>query len=220
MATIAERAYLAIRERVLSGEYPAGSRLPEEELAEAVGVSRTPVREALRRLNAEGIVEFAPNRGAHVATWSAHDLNEIFGLRALLEGYGAGVAATKIDRAELEELEALADHMEGIVRQGIDGRYDEMAVANARFHRLVIEAARNRRLAALVGNVVQLPLQHRTLREYSEDRMSRSMRQHRELIDALAAGDGDWAQAVMQAHVLGAHHALDASDSPPEDLSA
>lgn len=220
MATIAERAYIAIRERVLSGEYPAGERLREEELAEAVGVSRTPVREALRRLDAEGLVEFIPNRGAHVASWSQHDLEEIFGLRALLEGYAARLAAAKIDAAELQELDVLAGQMEGIVRRGVEGRYEQMALLNSRFHRLVVEAARNKRLAALVGSVVQLPLQQRTLREYSERRLDRSMSQHRELIDALAAGDTRWAEAVMQAHVLGARHALDAAGAADEDLSA
>lgn len=220
MVTIAEKAYIAIRERVLSGEYPAGIRLREEELAEAVGVSRTPVREALRRLDAEGLVEFVPNRGAHVAAWSQHDFEEIFGLRALLEGYGARLAAAKIGGAELQELETLADQMESIVRRGIGGHYEQMALLNSRFHRLVVEAACNKRLAALVGSVVELPLQQRTLREYSERRLNRSMSQHRELIDALAAGDTKWAEAVMQAHVLGARHALDAADSAAEDLSA
>lgn len=220
MATIAEKAYSAIRERVLSGEYAAGDRLREGELAEAVGVSRTPVREALRRLDAEGLVEYVPNRGAHVAAWSQHDLEEIFGLRALLEGYGARLAASKIEAAELQELEALADQMESIVRRGIEGRYEQMALVNSRFHRLVVEAARNTRLAALVGSVVQLPLQQRTLREYSQRRLDRSMSQHRELIDALAAGDTKWAEAVMQAHVLGARHALDPAEDGAEDLSA
>jgi len=220
MATIAEKAYSAIRERVLSGEYPAGSRLREEELAEAVGVSRTPVREALRRLDAEGVVEFVPNRGAQVAVWSRQDLEEIFSLRALLEGYGARLAASKMEPAELEELAALADQMETIARRGIEGHYDQMALLNGRFHRLVVEAARNRRLATLVGSIVELPLQQRTLRRYSDEDLTRSMRQHRELIDALAAGDTKWAEAVMQAHVLAARHALEATSRAAEDLSA
>jgi DNA-binding transcriptional MocR family regulator len=80
--TAVERAYEAIRGGIFSGDHPAGSRLREEELAERIGVSRTPVREALRRLDAEGLVEFMPNRGAHVASWSEDDLREIFGLRA------------------------------------------------------------------------------------------------------------------------------------------
>lgn len=220
MATIAEKAYSAIRERVLSGEYPAGSRLREEELAEAVGVSRTPVREALRRLDAEGVVEFVPNRGAQVAVWSRQDLEEIFSLRALLEGYGARLAASKMEPAELDELAALADQMETIARRGIEGHYDQMALLNGRFHRLVLEAARNRRLATLVGSIVELPLQQRTLRRYSDEDLTRSMRQHRELIDALAAGDTKWAEAVMQAHVLAARHALEATGRAAEDLSA
>ncbi len=212
MPTVAEKAYIAIRERVLSGEYLAGDRLREEDLAEAVGVSRTPVREALRRLDAEGLVEFVPNRGAHVAAWSQHDLEEIFDLRTLLEGYGARLAASKITQAELEELAEFAGQMEAIVEHGIVGHYREVTLLNNRFHRLVVEAARNKRLTSLVGSLVQMPLQQRTLREYTDRSLHRSMSQHRDLIEALTIGDNVWAEAVMQAHVLGARHTLDPAD--------
>ncbi|MBA2528368.1 MAG: GntR family transcriptional regulator [Euzebyales bacterium] len=220
MVTIAERAYLEIRARVLAGDYPGGSRLREEELAKAVGVSRTPVREALRRLDAEGLVEFVPNRGAHVAAWSEDDLAEIFGLRTVLEGYGARLCARKVAASDLEELCALAEQMESLASRGVDGHYDEMAVLNHRFHRLVIEAAGNKRLAGLLDSLVQFPLQHRTLRQYSDERLARSMAQHRELVQALATGDGEWAEAAMRAHVLGAQHSLEPMQAPVEGLSA
>ena len=85
----AERAYSAVRDGILQGRYNAGSRLTEQELAAAVGVSRTPVREALRRLHAEGLVEFEPNHGAVVALFELEDAEEIFELRALLEPISA-----------------------------------------------------------------------------------------------------------------------------------
>ena len=84
MSSAAEKAYEAIRDGIVGGELPVGGRLREEELAGTIGVSRTPVREALRRLDAEGLVEFSPHRGAQVASWSDQDLDEIFGLRGVL----------------------------------------------------------------------------------------------------------------------------------------
>ena len=109
MSSAAEKAYEAIRDGIVGGVLPVGGRLREEELAGSIGVSRTPVREALRRLDAEGLVEFSPRRGAQVASWSDQDLDEIFGLRAVLESYGASLAATRIGGDALAELAELAD---------------------------------------------------------------------------------------------------------------
>ena len=127
MAQAAQRAYEHLRARLLAGEFPAGSRLPEEELAAAAEVSRTPVREALRRLHAEGLVEFVPNRGAHVASWTERDLDEIFGLRALLESHAAELAAPRISGADLGRLSALQDQMDAAGRRGGTGGLDRVA---------------------------------------------------------------------------------------------
>src|SRR5215203_6092246 len=101
MARAAEAAYGIIREGILSGELARGQRLREEELALRAGVSRTPVREALRRLDAEGLVDFTPNRGARVTAWSERELEDVYEARALLESYGARLAATRVTAEEL-----------------------------------------------------------------------------------------------------------------------
>src|SRR5512136_1769949 len=88
-----DRVYARLRSGILDGSYPQGARLGEVELAETLGVSRTPVREALRRLGSEGLVETLPNKGARVRTWSPQELDAISDLRALLEGHGAALAA-------------------------------------------------------------------------------------------------------------------------------
>ena len=98
MARLASEAYEKVRGRILSGELGDGVRLGEEELAEALSISRTPVREALRRLAAEGLVELLPNRGARVPRWDESDVNDIFDLRAVLESHAAGRAATPRSR--------------------------------------------------------------------------------------------------------------------------
>ena len=96
MARAAEKAYRTVRERILRGEYPSALRITEQEIADATGVSRTPVREALRRLQAEGFVTVIANQGAIVTEWSANDTDDVFELRALLEPYGAARAAHRI----------------------------------------------------------------------------------------------------------------------------
>lgn len=204
MARAADMAYDAIRRRMLAGEFSPGAHLPEEELAAAIGVSRTPVREALRRLHAEGLVEFVANRGAHVASWTDQDLDEIFDLRALLESHGAGLAATRICPEDVERLRMLAESMEAI---GADD-LDKVASLNAEFHETVLAAAGNRRLVALLSAVVQTPLVHRTFRHYGTEALQRSFAHHRELVAALSAHDTAWAQAVMRAHVLAARSVL------------
>lgn len=206
-ARMGERAYAEIRDRMLRGEFLPGAWLREEELAADVGVSRTPVREALRRLQAEGLVEFAANRRARVAKVSERDLNEIFSLRALLEGFGARLAATRITAEQLAELERLAARMEQEIAS--DALPQRLAPTHRSFHLLVASAAGNKRLETVIGNVTQVAWLQHTLERYGPDYTRRSIAQHREIILALRSGNVQWASAIMQAHVLGARHTFD-----------
>lgn len=208
MGRAAHQAYESIRNLILDGSYRPGEKLSEEELAARLGVSRTPVREAVRRLHAEGLVEWAANRGATVPEWSERDLEEIFELRALLESYGAELAATRITPEEIARLRELSAEMERHAASGDPGRADRIAVCNAEFHDIVLRAGRNHRLSALLGAVVQTPLVYRTFRRYDEAALSRSMAHHRELVDAFESGDRAWAGSVMRAHILAARATL------------
>jgi len=201
-----ERAYRQIKTDVLAGIHPIGARLKEEELAEQTGVSRTPVREALRRLNAEGLVDFTPHQGAYVATWSSQDIEEIFGLRAVLESYGVRLAATRISDLQIDELEAMADAVEAAAEEGaLDlGRISRL---NDRFHKIMLSAAGNKRLVRLLSGIVEMPIVLRTYGIYTPEQLRRSFNHHRELITALRVRDPDWAAAVMEAHVRAAQAA-------------
>ncbi|MBU2663935.1 GntR family transcriptional regulator [Actinoplanes bogorensis] len=210
MVRAKEGAYESIKSRILDGSYEPGAKLSEEELAAAIGVSRTPVREALRRLHAEGLVDWAANRGATMPAWSEQDLEEIFELRALLEGYGAELAAARISPDEITRLRELTTAMEESAASQAPDRADKIAVHNAEFHAIILSAGRNRRLSALLGAVVQTPLVNRTFRRYDDAAMARSMAHHRELIDAFEAGDRAWAGSVMRAHILAARSTLGA----------
>jgi DNA-binding GntR family transcriptional regulator len=197
----AERAYKTIRAGIMDGSFPPGAALREEALAAEIGVSRTPVRDALRRLLADGLVESARNRGTFVAEITTDDLLEVYHLRATLEGIAARRAATRITPEELEELRALAAQMEAL------GGPPEQLVArfhalNAEFHLTLVRASRSRRLEGMLGWAFQVPLV--LLKQYRMQEwinLERSNRQHREIIEALATRNGEWAGFAVSAHL-------------------
>ncbi|MDL4775444.1 GntR family transcriptional regulator [Actinomadura xylanilytica] len=202
MPRATDTAYEAVRQMILSGEAGAGSRLGESELAETLGLSRTPVREALQRLGSDGLVEVLPHRGARVVRWTPADLDEIFELRALLEPYAAARAARQApDETVLADLRAQCAAME---RAAADGDLGLVADLNARFHAAVIDLSGNRRLPAMLTSVIHAPLILGTFHRYDAESMARSMNHHRELVAALEARDPAWAEAVMRAHVRAA----------------
>ncbi len=207
MSGAALRAYEIIKSGITSGQLAANSRLKEAELADLAGVSRTPVREALRLLEADGLVETNPNTGAHVAVWSDEDLSEITDLRAVLESFGAGLAATKITDAEIAALEDLAARMESVVAAAAVDFLKELSVLNKDFHLAIVSATRNRRLIANIMSVIEGPLVLRKFSVFSHNQIQRSLTHHREIIDALKFGDRGWASAVMRNHVLAARDA-------------
>lgn len=208
MVRAVDRVYARLRSAILEGEYRPADRLGEAELAEFTGSSRTPVREALRRLEAEGLVEVLPHRGARVAEWTPTDLEEIYDLRLLLEGFAALRAAERIQPKSLDRMEELCGLIERAAEPGPGQDLDLVADLNTEFHSIERAAAANARLVTMLNAVVQLPLVVRTFHRYSAEDLARSCAHHRELVAALRGGDGVWAQSVMRAHVLAAKAVL------------
>lgn len=213
----AEDAYRTIRNQILRGERAGGEWLREGELAASLGVSRTPVREALRRLAAEGLVQHERNRGVQVASWSWHDLDEIFDLRSVLEPWGSGLAATN-GLADVEELSRLADAMDEAA-SGPQPDVDAITVLNNAFHREVMKASGSLRLTQLMSSVVEVPLVWRTFSHYTPEALRRSLAHHHELVEALRAGDATWAESVMRSHIRAARATL-RRDQVPLDQNA
>lgn len=205
MTRAVDRVASALRSDILAGRYRPGARLGEAELASTLGASRTPVREALRQLDMEGIVEILPNRGARVATWTADELDEIYDLRALLEGFAARRAATRTRRGDLDRMDDLCDRMEAALTVS---DLTLLAELNTEFHEIVRAASGSAKLAAMLAAVVRNPLVLRTFRHYTARDLERSAAHHRDLVAALRARDGDWAASVMQAHVRAAKSVL------------
>jgi DNA-binding GntR family transcriptional regulator len=202
-----DRVYARLRQGILDGTYAPGARLGEADLAVALGVSRTPVREALRRLGSEGLLSTLPNKGARVRTWTTSELSDISDLRALLEGHAARQAATRVTGADVAAMEDLVTRMEAAAADGTAADIELITELNREFHGAVIVASGNALLPGLMHSLLHVPVISRTYRHYSPARMQQSMRQHRELVDALRAGDPAWAEAVMRVHVLSARPA-------------
>ena len=207
----AERAYGSIRAQILAGELEGGEWLREGDLATALGVSRTPVREALRRLTAEGLVSHERNRGVRVANWSAHDLEEIFSLRSLLEPWGSALAAQR-GAADTDQLDELAQRMDEAA-SGFAPDVEAITRLNNQFHRLILEASGNARLVTLVASVVDVPLVSQTFSRYTPQSLRRSVAHHHEIVSALKAQDPIWAESVMRSHIRSAWASLRVDES-------
>lgn len=199
-----ERAQAALREEILTGALAAGAHLGEVELADRLGVSRTPVREALSRLAAEGLVELHPHRGARVATFSEADLDDIFGVRTALEPRATALAAARATAADLDELDDLAGRMLAVGGPGPGQDLDALVALNRRFHARLLEIADTPALASALAGVVHAPVVLRTFHTCDAASLARSLAHHAEIVAALRAGDGGWASAVMVSHIANA----------------
>ena len=199
--TSAERVLRALRELILGGDLPAGARLGEVELAERLGVSRTPVREALSRLAAEGIVEMVPNRGARVATWTVAELEGVFDLRSTIEPQLTGFAVPNAGPADVEELHDLACRMVEVGRPGPDQNLDALVPLNRAFHDRLVALADHPTLATALAGAIHPPIVLRNFHAYDEASLRRSLAHHVEIVAAIRAGDATWARAVMTAHI-------------------
>jgi DNA-binding GntR family transcriptional regulator len=208
MAKAAEKAYSLVKKRILSGKYEPSLRLTEQEIADASGVSRTPVREALRRLQSEGLVRVTANQGAVVTDWSDDDTDDVFELRALLEPYGAARAATRITPEGLERLRALAEAQYRESCERAPGYTGRIGALNSEFHRSLHEFADSARLAMLIPMLVEVPLVMRTFNKYDKTELVRSASHHLEIVAALEAGDPDWAASIMRSHVHAAKYSM------------
>ncbi|SAK57551.1 GntR family transcriptional regulator [Caballeronia catudaia] len=208
-ARSADDVYLAIKDALACGQYGAGQYLREEQLAKSLGVSRTPVREALRRLDAEGWVETRPNYGVRVKAWTLQDAREIFEARLLVEPYLAGRAALLIGASDIARLKALADAMLAITQHpSTPESCEAWFTANGEFHAIITAAANNARLDRSLRSMKETPLIKWTFDTYSDEDRERSARQHFEIVLALEQRNAAWAEAVTRCHILAAEKAV------------
>ncbi|AXR74666.1 MULTISPECIES: GntR family transcriptional regulator [Auritidibacter] len=184
-----------ILQLILDGEIRPGEWLRETDLATRLGVSRTPVRNAIAKLASTGVVVFHPNRGAQVRHYTVDDVVEIYESRALVESFVTGLVAEVIDPPRLEQLRELSDQM----RVAEDG---ERARLNGLFHRAILAVRADHPLVGAAQNLVIPLLLHQVMASYGPAAIERSMCQHEEIIDALEHRDRAWAESAMRTHIL------------------
>ncbi len=208
MAKAVQKAYQSVRERIVKGIYPAATRITEQQVAAVSGVSRTPVREALRKLHNEGLLKFVPHQGAVVTQWTRADSDDVFELRAMLESYGASRAAHRITRPGIEELRQLAEEQYRETLRRPAGYLERVGALNSRFHRRIQEFSGSIRLIGALTSLIDAPLMLRTFASYQGQDLIRSCSHHLEIVRALEARDGDWCASLMRSHILGSKGAL------------
>lgn len=210
MSRASDHAYTVIRGMILAGELPPGAQLSEEALALRCEVSRTPVRDALRRLESDLLIRRSESQRSFVADWSDDDIEDAFELRAMLEAQAARRAATRIAPAQLEALR----HHNRLIGAAIAGERPDIPAFldnNRAFHEIILTAAGSSRLASLLTRLIEQPVVWRTAQNYDRENLQRSHHEHEELIAAFARGDAAWAASIMTGHIRRAFHAyLDA----------
>ena len=190
---------LRLRQRIVEGQLTPGDKLNERELSESLKVSRTPLREAIKMLAAEGLVELLPNRGAVVAVMSAQDVADTFELIAALEGQAGELAALRITPAAMAELQALHYEMlAAFTRRDLPTYYR----LNALIHSQINAAAGNRVLTQTWANINARLQALRFRSNFDEAKWQRAMAEHGQMIELLAARDADGLRRLMATHLL------------------
>jgi len=197
-----EQVAEALRARIFAHRLAPGSWIDEKALALEFGISRTPMREALKVLAAEGLVTMKLRRGAYVTEVSLRDLTEVFHLLALLESDAAGALAAQATASQIEELEALHAQLEAAVNDR-DGFFE----ANERFHRSLLELADNRWRIQLVADLRKVMKLNRHHSLFKEGRLEASLAEHRGIMAALRARDAEAAQRLMREHIANGREA-------------
>lgn len=200
----ARETYLRLRDAILSGSFAPGARLYERQVGAELGVSRTPVREALAMLEAEELVVSVPNRGTVVRRVSPAEVRETYEVRRVLEGFAARLAARRITRGEILRLRRLNRAMARALGPAYSSEGEhvgELARLNAEFHEFIAAVAGNRVLERTLASLIQAPLYARAFFWYSDPRKRASIEEHERLVEALERGDARGSERLWQAHL-------------------
>lgn len=200
-----------IREGILEGRLRPGDRLKEDTLAKELAVSRTPVREAIAMLQVEGLLEGHQHRGAQVRSYTPGELEEIYDLRSILEGYAARRAATRITPRELARMRTSVERMEKLEPKDLE----HLVQQNGIFHDTILQAADAQRLVEMVTQTRALPLIYQSYAWYTPEQLSLSLEYHRRVLSALERGDAECAEKDMRHHLSNAREALTIAYAEP-----
>ncbi|MDF2500323.1 MAG: rspR 3 [Anaerosporomusa subterranea] len=194
-----------LRDAIVSGVLKPGERLMEIQLAEELGVSRTPVRESIRKLELEGFVVMVPRRGTYVTDLSIKDINEVYEIRTVLDVLAAGLAAERITEEELEELERLLVQIGEFVEQS---NMEQLIEFDTKFHDVLYRASRNDRLVGIINNLREQFTRFRSISMKYPGRMQNTVEEHTRLVEAIAQRNPDLAQQIAREHMENSEQTL------------
>lgn len=197
-SSLAQSAYAQLKREILENQMPPGSQASENELAVRLGMSRTPVHEALRQLQSEGLIELVPRRGARVLPIAPRDICEIYQLLTALDPLaGADAAASRPGKAELEPLRAATADMEKAYRQK---DLDAWASGDDRFHRALVDLCNNRRLQSVVTTLFDQAHRAQIATIGLRESLALSNKEHRAIVQALSKGDVSRTRDLVRQH--------------------
>lgn len=193
-----EIVFNTLRQAILTGDLKPGERLMEIHLADRLGVSRTPIREAIRKLELEGLVKMEPRKGATVAEITEKNLRDVLEVRRNLDTFAVELACERITEEQLAELKQLVDDFEGIMQKG-DSK--TIAEADVEFHNFIVKVTGNDRLLQLVNSLSEQVYRYRF--EYIKDETTHQelMEEHREIFDCILSKDPSRAKEAMKRHI-------------------
>lgn len=200
-----EIVFESLREAIINGHLKPGERLMEIQLADEMGVSRTPVREAIRKLELEGFVVMIPRKGAYVAGISLKDIADVFEIRAALESLAAALAAERITE---DELEALERSLVKVAECTEANDLDSLIAVDTDFHDILYKASRNERLVQIVSNLREQIQRFRMTSLSHPGRMKDALEEHRKLVEALSERDVELARTLAREHIENAENSM------------
>ncbi len=196
------RVFQKIREDILNGKYKENDELRENTIGKELGVSRTPVREALRQLELEGLVAIIPNRGAYVTGISHKDIWDIYKIRSMLEGLCARWATKNITEAQIDELEETILLSEFQMKKESGFNAEQVAALDGRFHAILYDASGSRILSHVLTDFHNYVQTARRTSIVSEDRARKSIREHRQILRAIHDRDAEMAEQLANEHIM------------------
>jgi DNA-binding GntR family transcriptional regulator len=205
VATLPNRVYLILEEAILQGKIKQGDRLIEEELAGKLGISRAPIREALRMMQKEGLIVISPRKGAFVNSISPEDIAEIYEVSSALEGLAVKLFCTRCTEEELASLRQLYADMEEQVKKADMVQYRKL---NRKFHEALIQGSRNKRIKEICGVLQKQISWFQNMNLTLQSRMGVSLQEHRQIIAAFLAKDPEAAGQAASEHITQAAQAF------------
>lgn len=200
-----ELIFNTLREAIIIGELKPGERLMEVHLAEKMGVSRTPVREAIRKLELEGFVTMIPRKGAHVAELTVKDIKDVLELRAALDGLAASLAAQRITDSEIENLKQVQTNLNSYIeKNNLQGSVKK----DIEFHEIIYRSSRNEKLMQIIGNLREQVLRFRVIYLKDFGSAQNLIKEHSEIFEHIKNRDPEKAQKAAEQHIKNQEEAI------------